>query len=135
MREIAELYGCKSSLHSIEDYRRHSGIESISSTCFGSARMSGLLIDDGLDFDKKYDIEWHKDYVPFVGRILRIEHLAGKILDEVRTLWLLVYFSISVWVIINDERLIFIPYYRLSHIVGFSRWSSMDAEQVYGSFC
>lgn len=82
VREIAELYGCKSSLHSIEDYRRHSGIESISSTCFGAARMSGLLIDDGLDFDKKYDIEWHKDYVPFVGRILRIEHLAGKILDE-----------------------------------------------------
>lgn len=82
VREIAELYGCKSSLHSIEDYRRLSGIESVSSTCFGAARLSGLLIDDGLDFDNKYDLEWHKSFVPFVGRILRIEHLAEKILDK-----------------------------------------------------
>ncbi|KNA07938.1 hypothetical protein SOVF_167260 [Spinacia oleracea] len=82
VREIAELYGCKSSLDSIEDYRKQSGIDSISSTCFGAARISGLFIDDGIDFDNKYDIEWHKSYVPFVGRILRVEHLAGKILDE-----------------------------------------------------
>lgn len=85
VREIAELYGCNPSLKSIEDHRKHSGIEYVSSTCLGAARISGLLVDDGLDFDKKYDIEWHKSYVPYVGRILRIEHLAGKILDEVRT--------------------------------------------------
>ncbi|KAL2933392.1 Protein fluG [Bienertia sinuspersici] len=90
VREIAELYGCKSSLKSIEDFRRHSGIEYVSSTCFGAAKISGLLIDDGLDIDNKYDIEWHKSRVPFVGHILRIEHLAGKILDEVRT------FSLSI---------------------------------------
>ncbi|KAL9228092.1 hypothetical protein vseg_003706 [Gypsophila vaccaria] len=82
LREIAELYGCEPTLQSIEDYRSLSGIESISSTCFGAARFSGLLIDDGLNFDKKYEIEWHKSFVPFVGRILRIEHVAQKILDE-----------------------------------------------------
>ncbi|XP_021730040.1 LOW QUALITY PROTEIN: protein fluG-like [Chenopodium quinoa] len=82
VREIAELYKCKSSLYDIEEYRKHSGIDSVSSTCFGAARIAGSLIDHGLDFDNKYEIEWHKSYVPFVGRILRIEHLAGKILDE-----------------------------------------------------
>uniref|UniRef100_A0A3Q7GTB4 Amidohydrolase-related domain-containing protein n=1 Tax=Solanum lycopersicum TaxID=4081 RepID=A0A3Q7GTB4_SOLLC len=29
------------------------------------------------------DIEWHKKVVPMVGRILRVEHLAEKILDKV----------------------------------------------------
>ncbi|KAK6786255.1 hypothetical protein RDI58_014780 [Solanum bulbocastanum] len=28
------------------------------------------------------DIEWHKKVVPMVGRILRVEHLAEKILDK-----------------------------------------------------
>ncbi|XP_074276487.1 protein fluG [Silene latifolia] len=82
VREIAALYGCESTLQSIEDYRKKSGLESVTSACFGAARFSGLLIDDGLNFDKKYDIEWHKTFVPFVGRILRIEHVAEKILDE-----------------------------------------------------
>ncbi|KAJ8435650.1 hypothetical protein Cgig2_003305 [Carnegiea gigantea] len=82
MREISELYGCEPTLHGIEDYRRCSGLESVTSTCLGAARFSGVLIDDGLNLDKKYEIEWHRSYVPFVGRILRIEHLAEKILEE-----------------------------------------------------
>lgn len=82
MREISELYGCEPTLLSIEDYRKRSGLESISSTCFRAAGISGILIDDGLNLDKMYKLEWHKNYVPFIGRILRIEHLAEKILDE-----------------------------------------------------
>lgn len=82
MREISELYGCEPTLHGIEDYRRRSGLESVTSTCLGAVRFSGVLIDDGLNLDKKYEIEWHRSYVPFVGRILRIEHLAEKILEE-----------------------------------------------------
>ena len=45
--------------------------------------MSVILIDDGIEFDKMHDIEWHKSVAPVVGRILRIERLAEKILDEV----------------------------------------------------
>ncbi|GAB4847980.1 hypothetical protein Ancab_039400 [Ancistrocladus abbreviatus] len=82
LREIARLYGCESSLHGIEDNRKSSGLESICSTCFKAAKISALLIDDGIEFDKKHEIEWHKSYAPFVGRILRIERLAEKILDE-----------------------------------------------------
>lgn len=52
-------------------------------TCFRAARVSTILIDDGIELDKMVDIEWHKKVVPMVGRILRIEHLAEKILDKV----------------------------------------------------
>lgn len=52
--------------------------------CFKAARISTILIDDGIEFDKKLDIEWHQKFAPVVGRILRIESLAEKILNEVR---------------------------------------------------
>lgn len=58
----------------------------MTSKCFGAARISAVLIDDGLELDKMHDVEWHKKFVPFVGRILRIERVAEKILDEVRYL-------------------------------------------------
>ncbi|KAL5740889.1 hypothetical protein ACOSP7_029768 [Xanthoceras sorbifolium] len=82
LRNIAELYGCESSLQAVEEHRRSSGLHSISSVCFEAANISAVLIDDGLKLDKKQDIEWHKSFVPFVGRILRIETLAEEILDQ-----------------------------------------------------
>ncbi len=83
LRHIAELYGSELSLHGVEEYRKLSGLQSISSTCFEAARISAILIDDGIEFDRMHDIEWHKSVAPVVGRILRIERLAEKILDEV----------------------------------------------------
>ncbi|CAL5207301.1 unnamed protein product [Lathyrus oleraceus] len=82
LRDLGELYGCESSLRGVEEYRRVSGLESTCSTCFKAARISAILMDDGLELDKKQDIEWHKSFTPFVGRILRIEKVAEKILDE-----------------------------------------------------
>lgn len=82
LREIAELYGSEVSLSGVEEYRRCSGLQSITSICFKAARIAAILIDDGIDFDKKHDIQWHRSFTPIVGRILRIEHLAEKILDE-----------------------------------------------------
>ncbi|KAF3962720.1 hypothetical protein CMV_012802 [Castanea mollissima] len=79
---IAKRYGSELSLHGVEEYHRLSGLQSISSTCFETARISAILIDDGVEFVKKHDIEWHKSLAPVVGRILRIERLAEKILDE-----------------------------------------------------
>ncbi|XP_020210637.1 protein fluG [Cajanus cajan] len=81
LRDIAELYGSKLSLQAVEEYRRVSGMQSICSTCFKAARITSILIDDGLELDKKHDIEWHRSYTPHVGRILRIEQLAEEILD------------------------------------------------------
>lgn len=86
LREIAELYGSELSLQGVEEHRRVSGMQSICSTCFKAARISAILIDDGLQLDKKHDIEWHRSFTPLFGRILRIERLAEEILDEVRYL-------------------------------------------------
>ncbi|XP_010556518.1 PREDICTED: protein fluG isoform X2 [Tarenaya hassleriana] len=82
LREIAELYGTEASLEAVEEYRRRSGLDSIASMCFKEAGFSALLIDDGLKLDKKNHIDWHRSFVPFVGRVLRIESLAEEILDE-----------------------------------------------------
>ncbi|XP_023638546.1 protein fluG [Capsella rubella] len=82
LREIAQLYGTQVSLEAIEEHRKTSGLDSFTTKCFQEARISALLIDDGLKLDKKHDIEWHRNFVPFVGRVLRIETLAEQILDE-----------------------------------------------------
>ncbi|ESQ45170.1 hypothetical protein EUTSA_v10010120mg [Eutrema salsugineum] len=82
LREIAQLYGTEASLESIEKHRQTSGLHSFTSKCFKESGISALLIDDGLKLDKKHDIEWHRSFVPFVGRVLRIETLAEQILDE-----------------------------------------------------
>ncbi|KAE9590024.1 putative glutamine synthetase [Lupinus albus] len=82
LKDIAELYGSESSLQGVEEYRRGTGLQSICSTCFKAARISTILIDDGLKLDKMHHIEWHKSFTPFVGRILRIERVAEQILDE-----------------------------------------------------
>ncbi|OAP06815.1 NodGS [Arabidopsis thaliana] len=82
LREIAQLYGTEVSLEAVEEHRKTSGLDSFTSKCFKEARISALLIDDGLKLDKKHDIEWHRNFVPFVGRVLRIETLAEQILEE-----------------------------------------------------
>lgn len=86
MREIAELYGVQYSLQSVQEYRRVSGLQSICSTCFKAAKISIILIDDGFEVDKMLDLRWHESLTPLVGRILRVERLAEKILNEVRSL-------------------------------------------------
>nr|GMD44510.1 protein fluG [Ipomoea batatas] len=82
IREISELYGSNISLHAIQEYRSSHKLEESTALCFKAAGISVLLIDDGLDLDMKNEVEWHKNFVPVVGRILRIEHLVEKILDE-----------------------------------------------------
>ncbi|KAL5179946.1 hypothetical protein HKD37_01G001164 [Glycine soja] len=76
------IVSLKVSLQGVEEHRRVSGMQSIYSTCFKATRISAILIDDGLELDKKHDIEWHRSFTPLFGRILRIERLAEEILDE-----------------------------------------------------
>lgn len=84
MKEIAELYGCEKSLDAVQEFRRSHGLEAITEMCFKAARISTVLIDDGLKLDKRHEISWHQNFIPCVGRILRVEDLAEKILAEVR---------------------------------------------------
>ncbi|KAF5737513.1 Glutamate-ammonia ligases catalytics glutamate-ammonia ligases isoform 2 [Tripterygium wilfordii] len=82
LRELAELYGCEKSLQAVEEYRKSSGLQSITQKCFDAAGISAIFIDDGLKLDQKQNLDWHKGYAPFVGRILRIESLAEEILEK-----------------------------------------------------
>ncbi|KAL3646816.1 hypothetical protein CASFOL_009360 [Castilleja foliolosa] len=84
LREIAELYGSDLSLDAVQEYRSRFGVESVTEKCLKAARIAAIFIDDGLELDKMHAIEWHKKFVPLVGRILRIERVAEKILDEER---------------------------------------------------
>lgn len=81
------MYECESSLEAVEEYRRVSGLESISSTCFKAARISTVVFDDGIELDKKLDTDWHKTFTPRIGRLVRVERLAEKILNEMRYLY------------------------------------------------
>ncbi|XP_058747211.1 protein fluG-like [Vicia villosa] len=82
LRDVAELYGCDSTLEAVEQHRRVSGLESITSTCFKAARISTVIFDDGIDLDKIIDTEWHKTFTPHVASLVRIERLAEKILNQ-----------------------------------------------------
>nr|CAD1836028.1 unnamed protein product [Ananas comosus var. bracteatus] len=82
LREIAQLYNCEASLDKVEDHRKSAGLVSISSKCFKAANLSAIFLDDGIQFDKMHDWEWHSSFAPAVGRILRIEHLAETILND-----------------------------------------------------
>lgn len=82
IKHVADLYGTNSSLQAVEEYRRASGIQSITSKCFKAAKISGILMDDGIEMDKRHEIQWHKDFTPFVGRILRTERVAEQILEQ-----------------------------------------------------
>ncbi|KAK7392504.1 hypothetical protein VNO78_20945 [Psophocarpus tetragonolobus] len=82
LRDVAELYGTEVYLEGVEEYRRASGIEAITSTCLSAAKFSAILIDDGIEMDKRFEIEWHKKFGPLVGRILRTERVAEQILEQ-----------------------------------------------------
>ncbi|XP_042042819.1 protein fluG-like [Salvia splendens] len=82
LKEISQLYGANSSLDVVQEYRSNCGLESVTSKCLAAAGISAVLIDNGLQLDKMLNIEWHKNFFPYVGRILRIEHVAERILGE-----------------------------------------------------
>ncbi|PKA60855.1 hypothetical protein AXF42_Ash006490 [Apostasia shenzhenica] len=82
LREIAELYNCEATFDAVEMHRKSFGILSVASKCYQAANLSAILIDDGIKFDKMYNLEWHKQFPLAVGRILRIELLAETILNE-----------------------------------------------------
>nr|XP_010320459.1 protein fluG-like [Solanum lycopersicum] len=82
LNEICELYGSSLSLHAVEESRRCLGFEASAAVCFKAARIAILLIDDGIKLDQKLDIKWHERFVPTVGRILQVEHVAENILEK-----------------------------------------------------
>ncbi|KAM0938868.1 putative glutamine synthetase [Dioscorea sansibarensis] len=86
LRDLTDFYKCGPTLSALESYRQSCGLPSIAQKCFEAANISVVLIDDGIKFDKMHNWEWHNGFVPAVGRILRIEHEAETILNDVVSL-------------------------------------------------
>ena len=86
LKDIAELYNCEASLEKVEEFRTSQGLSSIASKCFQAANISAILMDDGIEFDGMLELESHKEFVPTVGRVLRIEWLAETIINDVSVL-------------------------------------------------
>jgi len=86
LRDVVELYGTEVSLQGVEEYRKASGIESISSTCLKAAKFSAILINDGIEMDKRHDIQWHKNFTP-CWQNLKNWTCAEQIPVQVRYLW------------------------------------------------
>jgi hypothetical protein len=87
LKDIAELYNCEASLDKVDEFRKAQGLPSISSKCFQAANISAILMDDGIEFDRMLELESHKEFVPTVGRVLRIEWLAETIINDVSILF------------------------------------------------
>lgn len=83
LEDIANLYNLGASLESIQEFRQNSSLTALSIKCFKAAKISTVLLDDGLEFDGMKDLAWHKEVVGDVHRILRIEYLAENILKQV----------------------------------------------------
>ncbi|GBG83774.1 hypothetical protein CBR_g37575 [Chara braunii] len=82
VREIGSLLGCDGDFDSIKKRRETLGQEAVARVCFDSARISALLIDDGLRSGAARSLGWHTSYVPLVKRVLRVEAVSEDILSE-----------------------------------------------------
>jgi len=81
LREMAELLSCESTEEAIAARRRELGIDALTARCLQAANLAAVYLDDGFLPDKILPWEWHRQFVP-VRRILRLEHLAEKLLSS-----------------------------------------------------
>jgi predicted TIM-barrel fold metal-dependent hydrolase len=81
LRDLAELLNCEPSEKIVLEQRAKLGLEGLAQICFASAKLDGLLLDDGFLPDDLLPLEWHEQFVP-VTRVLRLEALAQDLFGE-----------------------------------------------------
>jgi predicted TIM-barrel fold metal-dependent hydrolase len=81
LRDIAELFGCEAIEEVIVNRRNALGFERTAALCFKAARLEAAFLDDGFLAEKCLPWDEHERFVP-VRRILRIEHLAEKLISS-----------------------------------------------------
>ena len=81
LREITELLSCEPTQEAVAARRRELGIDALTARCLQAANVASIYLDDGFLPDKTLPLEWHRQFVP-VRRILRLEHLAEKLMDS-----------------------------------------------------
>ena len=81
--QLGQLYNCGGSLVEVKAAR----YEHIRRDYWGliSKCLEGthaIMMDDGLNADLVYPYKWHRQFVPHVSRIVRIEAVAAELLEE-----------------------------------------------------
>lgn len=84
LRDIAALLACEPDAEAIVDRRRELGLEALAARCLEASNLAAIYLDDGFLPDAVLPWQWHRRYLP-VGRILRLEHLAEKLMDTEAT--------------------------------------------------
>lgn len=85
IREISELLEAENNIESVKEKREEMGIVKVTKVSFDAANVSAILVDDGLSLKGMFDLEWHKNVVKPVFRVLRIETLAQELLETVHS--------------------------------------------------
>lgn len=83
VNDLAAFFGCAESWAEIVKYRNEwvrQNYEGLIQKCF--AGIHGIMMDDGLNADVVQPYEWHRQFVPRISRVVRIEAIAAKILEQ-----------------------------------------------------
>ena len=83
VKQLAQLYNCRDSLVEVKAAR----YEWIRRDYHGLIRKClqgthAIMMDDGLSADLVYPFTWHRQFVPQVSRIVRIEVVASELLEQ-----------------------------------------------------
>lgn len=83
VKQLAELYNCRDSLVEVKAAR----YEHIRRDYPGLIRKClegthAIMMDDGLNAELVYPYKWHRQFIPRVSRIVRIEAVAAELLKE-----------------------------------------------------
>lgn len=83
LKQLAQLYGCSESIQTIKAARyewvRRDYLGLIKSCLEGTY---AIMMDDGLNKEVVYPYKWHRQLVPRVSRIVRVEAIAAEVLEQ-----------------------------------------------------
>ncbi|EXJ92470.1 hypothetical protein A1O3_01021 [Capronia epimyces CBS 606.96] len=83
IRELAEFYQCPETLQDVKAARYEwvrRDYPGLIKRCF--AGTHAILMDDGLSPEIIHPFKWHREFVPTVSRIVRIESIASELLEH-----------------------------------------------------
>jgi glutamine synthetase len=83
MKQLAELYGCSEAVRDIKAARYEwirRDYDGLIKKCLEGTHA--IMMDDGLNKDMVNPFKWHRQFVPQVSRIVRVEAIAAEVLEQ-----------------------------------------------------
>jgi len=83
IKQLAEFYQCPETLQDVKAARYEwvrRDYSTLIKKCFEGTHA--IMMDDGLSADIIYPFKWHRQFVPTVSRIARIEAIAAELLEH-----------------------------------------------------